>query len=108
MCAAATNRRLTWRTWAVASVSDIPVGGGVILVEPAVVVTQPTAGDVKAFTAICTHQGCTVDSVSDDVITCPCHGSQFSAADGAVVTGPAAAPLAEVPIVVKAGQVLPA
>jgi Rieske Fe-S protein len=87
-------------------VEQVPVGGGVIVGE--VVVTQPEKGTFKAFTAICTHQGCTVDSVSDDVISCPCHGSQFSASDGAVVTGPAAAPLAEVPIEVKGGQVLPA
>ena len=44
----------------VAQVSDIPVGGGVIIDEPAVVITQPAEGEVKAFTAICTHQGCLV------------------------------------------------
>src|SRR5690349_15478085 len=40
--------------------TDVPVGGGVIVDERNVVVTQPTAGQFKAFTAICTHQGCTV------------------------------------------------
>src|SRR5688572_23233833 len=39
--------------------ADVPVGGGTVLTEEKVVVTQPTKGEFKAFTAICTHQGCT-------------------------------------------------
>ena len=57
--------------------------------ELKVVVTQPTAGDFKAFSATCPHQGCSVGSVKDNVITCPCHGSQFDAATGEVKKGPA-------------------
>lgn len=90
---------------ALAQTSDIAVGGGVIVDQ--VVVTQPEQGDFKAFTAICTHQGCTVNSVADNVIHCPCHGSAFSATDGSVVNGPAAQPLAAVPITVKSGEVFP-
>ena len=60
-----------------AQVSDIPVGGGVIIDDPAVVITQPAEGEVKAFTAICTHQGCLVSEVVDNEIICPCHGSQL-------------------------------
>ena len=78
---------------AVASLTDVPVGGGVIIEDPAVVITQPAAGEVKAFTAICTHQGCLVGSVANNEIICPCHGSRFSALDGSVITGPAQAPL---------------
>ena len=54
-----------------------------------VVVTQPTAGEFKAFSATCTHQGCKVKSVADGVIVCPCHGSKFAIADGSVAAGPA-------------------
>jgi Rieske Fe-S protein len=77
------------------------VGGGTINVDQKVVVTQPTAGVFKAFTAVCTHQGCTVASVADGVITCPCHNSLFSATDGSVQGGPAPAPLAPVAITVS-------
>lgn len=75
------------------STSDVPVGGGTILEEELVVVTQPTEGDFKAFSAVCTHQGCPVQEIADGQIQCNCHGSAFSIEDGSVVTGPAARPL---------------
>ena len=77
------------------SKATIPVGGGKILSDQKVVVTQPTAGDFKAFTAVCTHQGCIVSSVSGGSINCACHGSSFDIATGAVKNGPATKPLAE-------------
>ena len=69
--------------------AEIPVGGGKVFENLKVVVTQPTSGDFKAFSATCPHQGCSVGSVKDNVITCPCHGSQFDATTGEVKTGPA-------------------
>jgi len=69
--------------------AEIPVGGGRVFEALKVVVTQPTSGDFKAFSAVCTHQACTVAEVADGVITCPCHGSQFDIATGEVRKGPA-------------------
>lgn len=69
--------------------ADVPVGGGVIEDAAGVVVVQPTAGEYKAYSAICPHQGCEVDRVSGGEIMCPCHGSTFRVSDGGVVTGPA-------------------
>lgn len=91
---------------ALAAAGDVPVGGGVILDGPGVVVTQPVDGEFAAFSATCTHQGCTVAEVGDGLITCPCHGSQYSVEDGSVQRGPAEGPLPEVPIVVEGGQIL--
>ena len=82
------------------STSDVPVGGGAILADRKVVVTQPTAGSYKAFSAVCPHQGCLVSDVSDGAINCNCHGSKFSATDGSVVNGPANSPLAPVALTV--------
>ena len=79
----------------------MPVGGGVVLADHKVVVTQPTAGTYKAFNAVCPHQGCVVASVAANVITCPCHGSTFSASDGSVMGGPAPTGLASVPVTVS-------
>jgi Rieske Fe-S protein len=87
------------------SVDGMPVGGGVVLVKEKVVVTRPTTDDVRAFSAVCTHQGCTVNSVADGTIDCPCHGSSFDAATGAVRHGPATRPLPEVAVTVRAGKV---
>jgi Rieske Fe-S protein len=84
--------------------ADIPEGGGVV-VDQRYVVTQPTAGDFKAFTAICTHQGCVVEKVEQQQIVCPCHGSHFSIADGSPTAGPAKAPLATVDVSVSGDQV---
>ena len=78
---------------ALAATSDIPVGGGAIFTGPKVVVTQPAAGQFKAFSAVCTHMGCIVSQVSNGTIDCPCHGSQYSITTGAVVAGPAPMPL---------------
>ena len=91
--------------------ADVPEGGGIVLAEQKVVVTQPTKGDFKAFTAICTHQGCTVNSVQDGEIVCGCHGSQFSIKDGSNVEGPngsaagPVAPLQSKKVSVEGGQI---
>ena len=90
---------------ALAKTTDIPVGGGKIFADQKVVVTQPTAGQFKGFTAICTHQGCTVSDVSGGTINCPCHGSKFKVADGSVANGPATSPLAEQQITVAGDEV---
>ena len=81
--------------------SGVPVGGGIVLQDKQVVITQPSAGTFKAFTAVCTHQGCIVAQVAEGTITCPCHMGQFSATDGSVQGGPPPAPLAEVAITVS-------
>jgi Rieske Fe-S protein len=86
----------------------VPVNGGVILDAKKIVVTQPTEGTFKAFTAVCTHQACLVGSVKDGVISCPCHGSAYSAADGSVQNGPATRPLKEFPVTVQDGEVVEA
>ena len=82
---------------------DVPVGGGVILKDSKIVVTQPKPAEFKAFSAVCTHRQCSVTTVSDGAIDCPCHGSQFSVADGSVIKGPAEQPL-EARTVTVAGE----
>jgi nitrite reductase/ring-hydroxylating ferredoxin subunit len=88
-----------------AATADVPVGGGIILPDAALVITQPKAATFKAFSAICTHQGCTVSTVESGTINCPCHGSQFAVADGAVVNGPAKKPLPAKKITVSGGSI---
>jgi len=91
---------------ALVSVSEVPVEGGVVFPDPAVVVVQPAAGDIKCFSAVCTHQGCLVASVEANEILCPCHGSLFSAQDGSVIQGPARQGLPPVDIAVEGDSVI--
>ncbi|MEO8108120.1 MAG: Rieske (2Fe-2S) protein [Actinomycetes bacterium] len=86
--------------------ADVPEGGGIILADQEIVVTQPVAGQFVAFSSICTHQGCPVDAVENGTINCPCHGSMFAVADGAVVAGPAPSPLAPVEVSVDGDDVV--
>ena len=88
-----------------ASTSEIPVGGGKVFAAEKVVVTQPAAGEFKAFSAVCTHLQCIVDQVASGTIDCPCHGSRFSVKNGSVVAGPAPRPLPARPIKVAGGHI---
>ena len=92
----------------IVALADVPVGGSVSAKDAAgkpIVVAQPTAGTVVAFTAICTHQGCTVKPAGKE-FHCPCHGSKYDAATGKVLGGPAPQPLAAIPVHVAGGNIV--
>jgi len=93
---------------ALASTADIPVGGGKILAAKQIVITQPKSGEFHGFSAVCTHAGCIVGTVSGGTINCPCHGSRFSITNGSVVNGPAASPLPPVGIKVQGTSIVQA
>jgi nitrite reductase/ring-hydroxylating ferredoxin subunit len=91
---------------ALAKTSDVPVGGGTVIEGEKLVITQPTEGDFRCFSAVCPHRGCTVDSVADGVINCPCHGSKFSVEDASVADGPASEPLSRKQIKVQGDSIV--
>jgi Rieske Fe-S protein len=93
---------------ALAATSQVPDGGGKIIDAERLVITQPQSGSFKAFSAICTHEGCFVNSISNGTINCPCHGSEFSIKDGSVVKGPATRPLPPIAIKVEGTSVFQA
>ena len=92
----------------VAGLADVPVGGALELSVSGqrVILTQPTAGTVVGYDATCTHQGCTVRAVAGGPFACPCHGSQFDAATGAVLQGPAREPLARFGVTVSGADIV--
>jgi Rieske Fe-S protein len=86
--------------------ADVPVGGGTIIAATKTVVTQPKAGEFKAFSSICTHMGCPVAKVTQSTIDCSCHGSQYDIATGAVTRGPATKPLPPKTVTVKGDELI--
>ncbi len=84
-----------------ASVADVPVEGGTVNRDARVVVTQPADGEYRAFSSVCPHQGCDVSRVDNNVITCGCHNSKFSAETGDVQSGPAPRGLVAIDVAVE-------
>ena len=65
--------------------------------------------DLVAYSAICTHLGCSVlpNLTEDGSILCPCHASLFDpAADAAVRRGPATRPLPSLPVELAADGIV--
>ena len=88
----------------VASVAHVEAAGSIVVGTDKPILLCAANGTVVGHTAICTHQGCTVAAGGADA-NCPCHGSKFNAATGAVLNGPAVSPLAVVAVTVANGQV---
>jgi nitrite reductase/ring-hydroxylating ferredoxin subunit len=91
-----------------AAVADIPVGGGKLVTAPdgtQIVLVRPSADDIKAYDAHCTHQQAIVNPPKGGRITCPRHGSQFDPANGNVLRDPARTPLKKIEVTVAGGQV---
>jgi Rieske Fe-S protein len=92
---------------ALISLDDIAVGKGAAVQLPngkPAIVTRLTSSSAVCFSAICTHMGCTVAPKGEE-LDCPCHGSRFNIKTGAVLNGPASAPLAKIPVTVSDGKV---
>jgi len=85
---------------AIGKTSEVPVGGAKIFKAEKVMVSQPSEGKFKAFSTVCTHQGCPITKIDGDDIECGCHGSRFALADGSVANGPATKPLKELKVAV--------
>jgi Rieske Fe-S protein len=66
------------------------------------------SGEFVAYSAECTHQGCTVTYRAKDggYLACPCHNSVFEPTEsGKVVSGPADEPLPRLGIEVRDGRI---
>lgn len=86
--------------------SEVPVGGGVVLPDANIVVTQPTEGTFLGFSTTCTHTGTAVNQVDGGEIVCPNHGSRFSVEDGSALQGPASAPLASIEVALEGDEIV--
>lgn len=95
---------------AIGQASQVPVGQAAQFSDPAsggpAYVVHPSGNTFVAFSAVCTHAGCTVqyDSGSQQFI-CPCHGGTYDARTGQVLGGPPPSPLPSIPVHVIDGQI---
>lgn len=98
------------RGYSIGPASNVPVGGAESFQDPAsgdpANVVQPQQGQFVAFSAICTHAGCTVDFQKTTTLQgdrlefdCPCHGARFDATTGQPISGPASRPLRSISVV---------
>jgi cytochrome b6-f complex iron-sulfur subunit len=93
---------------ALAKLADIPMGGAISAQDATgsdIIITRPTNTTVSAFTAICTHMGCTVKPGSRTFV-CPCHGSTYDARTGDRLSGPARGGLAKINVKVSGPNVV--
>lgn len=90
-----------------ATVGEVPIGGGLVLADQKIVLTQPVEGEFHAFSAVCTHQSGEL-AVTEEGLHCSLHGSVFSPDDGSVLRPPATDPLPTVAITVEGDQILAA
>lgn len=89
----------------IAGTEEIPVGSGTLYEGQGLIVTQPVAGDYRAFSCFCTHEGCVIDVFEGQTMVCTCHGSTFRITDGKPTSGPARRPVPKKPIVVADGKI---
>ncbi|QAY62353.1 Rieske (2Fe-2S) protein [Xylanimonas allomyrinae] len=91
----------------VAGLADVAVGGALAVDVDghALLLTRPAEREVHLFSSICPHAGCKVAPAGDE-LDCPCHGSRFAPTDGAVLGGPAGAPLAQIPVEIQGSDVV--
>jgi len=93
--------------------AELPTGGTFNFIHstqgvPAILFR--TKVGVFAYSAICTHQGCTVNyDKSSKHLICPCHGAEFDPASGAkAVAGPTQTPLGKISVKVSGAWVVEA
>lgn len=92
-----------------AKLADVAVGSTLAVTSGSteILLARPEENTVVAFSAICTHQGCIVAAAGTE-FDCPCHGSRFEAATGAVLNGPARRPLNAIPVAIAGDAIVTA
>jgi len=106
-CSSVLGRLGGQRRTAVGTMDKLPPGGGLRASlggdESAIIVN--VSGTVRAFRAVCTHEGCPLGwNAQQHLIRCPCHGGAYDTS-GHVVSGPPPAPLTELRAVVEHGEI---
>jgi cytochrome b6-f complex iron-sulfur subunit len=88
---AVLNGTVSGRTVSVTVSGALASAGGAALVNSSLgsfLVFRNSQTSFNVLTAVCTHEGCTVDHFNGQLYVCPCHNSKYTTS-GAVANGPA-------------------
>lgn len=99
----ASQRKAAPSGTAIGRASEVPVGQAGRFTDPKTGepawVVHPSGNTFVAFSAVCTHAGCTVQFDPGSLqFTCPCHGGTYNAKTGQVLAGPPPSPLPSIPV----------
>jgi Rieske Fe-S protein len=106
-CSSALARLGGQRRTRVGRLEQVPPGGGLrasLGGDDSVIVVN-VEGSLRAFRAVCTHEGCPLGwNAQQHLIRCPCHGGAYDT-NGRVVSGPPPAPLTELRVAADHGAI---
>jgi nitrite reductase/ring-hydroxylating ferredoxin subunit len=86
--------------------SEVAKGASKLYLDQNVVVSRADDGSLKAFSNICTHAQCAINTLQGTTLVCPCHGSEFDARTGKVLRSPATEPLHELSVETRNGKIV--
>ncbi|MFF7329364.1 Rieske 2Fe-2S domain-containing protein [Streptomyces sp. NPDC008150] len=86
--------------------NEVAKGAAKLYEDQNVVVSRAEDGTLKAFSSICTHAQCAINTLRGTTLVCPCHGSEFDATTGKVVRSPATEPLHPLQVESKNGKIV--
>ena len=94
----------------ITTVNDLAVGQSLEFTSSAgisAILFRSSEDKVYALSRICTHEGCSVDlDMNQNRLICPCHGANYEATDGSVISGPTTKALAKIKVAIKDDKIV--
>lgn len=94
----------------ITTINDLAVGQSLEFTSSAgisAILFRSSEDKVYALSRICTHEGCSVDfDMNQNRLICPCHGANYEATDGSVISGPTTKALAKIKVAIKDDKIV--
>ena len=94
----------------ITTINDLAVGQSVEFTSVAgtsAILFRSSENKVYALSRICTHEGCSVDfDMNQNRLICPCHGANYEASDGSVISGPTTKSLAKIKVEIQGQDIV--
>ena len=100
----------TATTNVITTINDLSVGQSLEFTSVAgtsAILFRSSENKVYALSRICTHEGCSVDfDMNQNRLICPCHGANYEASDGSVISGPTTKSLAKIKVEIQGQDIV--